>query len=50
LGTYQLIDPGCSHSANFDHRRLPETLRTAIAMAFLCPINTTSFLPRVTPV
>src|SRR5262249_10183846 len=41
---------GRSHSANFDHRRRPETLRTAMAMAFFCPTNTTSCLPLVTPV
>jgi len=39
-----------SHSFNFDHRRRPETLRTAMATAFFCPTSTTSFLPRVTPV
>jgi hypothetical protein len=27
-------DALCSHSFNFDHRRRPETLRTAIATAF----------------
>ena len=26
-----------SHSASFDHRRRPEALRTAMAMAFFCP-------------
>jgi len=41
---------GRSHSANFDHRRRPETLRTAMAMAFFCPTNTTSRFPLVTPV
>jgi hypothetical protein len=41
---------GRSHSCNFDHRRRPETFRTAMATAFFCPTNTTSFLPRVTPV
>src|SRR6266516_8095448 len=41
---------GCSHSRSFDQRRRPETLRTAMAMAFFCPTNTTSRLPRVTPV
>jgi len=30
--------------------RRPEMLRTARAMAFFCPTNTTSRLPRVTPV
>src|SRR6516225_10571341 len=35
-------EPGRSHSASFDHRRRPETLRTAMAMAFFCPTNTTS--------
>ena len=34
-----------SHSASFDHRRRPETLRTAMAMAFFCPTSTTSRLP-----
>jgi hypothetical protein len=42
--------PGCSHSASFDHRRRPKTLRTAMATAFFCPTRTTSRLPRVTPV
>ena len=32
---------GPNHSASFDHRRRPETLRTAMAMAFFCPTNTT---------
>ena len=39
-----------SHSFNFDHRRRPDTLRTAMATAFFCPTSTTSRLPRVTPV
>ena len=39
-----------NHSLSFDHRRRPEALRTAIATAFFYPTNTTSFLPRVTPV
>jgi hypothetical protein len=39
-----------SHSFNFDHRRRPDTLRTAIATAFFWPTSTTSCLPRVTPV
>ena len=39
-----------SHSCSFDHRRRPETFRTAIATAFFCPTSTTNFLPRVTPV
>jgi hypothetical protein len=34
---------GQSHSCNFDHRRRPETFRTAMATAFFCPTNTTSF-------
>jgi len=41
---------GRSHSPSFDHRRRPETLRTAMATAFFCPTNTTSRFPRVTPV
>jgi hypothetical protein len=43
---------GCpgSHSASFDHRRRPEMLRTAMAMAFFWPTSTTSRFPRVTPV
>ena len=41
---------GASHSPSFDQRRRPETLRTAMAMAFFCPTRTTSRLPRVTPV
>jgi hypothetical protein len=39
-----------SHSLSFDQRLRPETLRTAMATAFFCPTNTTSRLPRVTPV
>ena len=39
-----------SHSASFDQRLRPETLRTAIATAFFCPTRMTSRLPRVTPV
>ena len=39
-----------SHSFNFDHRRRPEALRTAMATAFFWPTSTTSRLPRVTPV
>ena len=39
-----------NHSCSFDHRRRPDTFRTAIATAFFCPTITTSFLPRVTPV
>ena len=30
-------EQGRSHSANFDHRRRPEALRTAMATAFFCP-------------
>jgi hypothetical protein len=41
---------GRSHSANFDHRRRSETLRTAMAMTFFCPTNNTSRFPLVTPV
>ena len=41
---------GRSHSCSFDQRRRPETLCTAMAMAFFCPTRTTSRLPRVTPV
>jgi hypothetical protein len=41
---------GPSHSPNFDQRRRPEVLRTAMATAFFCPTSTTSRLPRVTPV
>jgi hypothetical protein len=43
-------EPMRSHSANFDHRRRPEALRTAMATAFFCPTSTTSRLPLVTPV
>ena len=42
--------PTRSHSSSFDQRRRPETLRTAIAMAFFWPTRTTRRLPRVTPV
>src|SRR5712691_5765208 len=45
-----LLAGAASHSFSFDHRRRPETLRTAIATAFFWPTSTTSFLPRVTPV
>ena len=55
---FQLAMPNCretggfgrNHSLSFDHRLRPDTLRTAMATAFLCPTSTTSFLPRVTPV
>ena len=46
----QLAELGRSQSASFDHRRRPETLRTAMATAFFCPTNTTSRFPLVTPV
>ena len=39
-----------NHSFNFDQRRRPDTLRTAMAAAFFWPTSTTSRLPRVTPV
>jgi hypothetical protein len=47
----QLAMPNCretgsfgrSHSLSFDHRLRPDTLRTAMATAFLCPTSTTSF-------
>ena len=42
--------PARSQSSSFDQRRRPETLRTAMAMAFFWPRRTTSRLPRVTPV
>src|SRR5262245_26474948 len=44
------LTPAFSHSRSFDHRRRPETLRTAIAMAFFWPTHTTSLFPRVMPV
>jgi hypothetical protein len=31
----------CSHSCSFDRRCRPETLRTAMAIAFFCLTNTT---------
>jgi hypothetical protein len=34
--------PERSRSCSFDQRRRPETLRTAMAMAFFCPTKTTS--------
>jgi len=40
----------CDRAESFDHRRRPETLRTAMAMAFFYPTNTTSRFPLVTPV
>ena len=43
------VGPRPSHSSSFDHRRRPETLRTAIAAAFFWPTSTTRRLPRVTP-
>ena len=45
-----LLALGASHSRNFDHLFRPETLRTAIATAFLCPTSTTRRFPRVRPV
>ena len=53
--TFDAVDgerdaPSRSHSSSFDQRRRPETLRTAIAMAFFWPTRTTSRLPRVMPV
>jgi hypothetical protein len=33
-----------SHSFNFDQRRRPDSLRTAMATAFFCPTSTTSRL------
>ena len=42
--------PAPSHSSSFDHRRRPDTLRTAMATAFFWPTRTTRRLPRVTPV
>jgi hypothetical protein len=51
LRPYRLHDIyAASRSLSFDHRRRPETLRTAMATAFFCPTKTTSRLPRVTPV
>jgi hypothetical protein len=41
---------GLSHSLNFDQRRRPNTLRTAMPIAFLWPTSTANRLPRVTPV
>ena len=46
----ELGELGHNHSTSFDHRRRPETLRTAMATAFFCPTRITSRLPRVTPV
>ena len=37
-------------SSNFDQRRRPETLRTAMATAFFWPTSSTRRLPRFTPV
>ena len=44
------IAVAANHSFSFDHRRRPETLRTAMATAFFWPTRTTRRLPRVTPV
>jgi hypothetical protein len=38
-------EPGRSHAASFDHRRRPDTLRSAMATAFFCATKTTSCLP-----
>ena len=50
LALFCLPAGAASHSFSFDHRRRPETLRTAIATAFFWPTSTTSRFPRVTPV
>ena len=50
LAVFCLPAGAASHSFSFDHRRRPETLRTAIATAFFWPTSTTSCFPRVTPV
>jgi hypothetical protein len=50
LALFCLPAGAASHSFSFDHRRRPETLRTAIAIAFFWPTSTTSRFPRVTPV
>ena len=50
LAFFCLPAGAASHSFSFDHRRRPETLRTAIATAFFWPTSTTSRFPRVTPV
>ena len=51
---YPRVPVACSPSRNraarLVSRRMARTLRTARAQAFGCPINTTSCLPRVTPV
>ena len=39
-----------NHSFSFDQRLRPETLCTAMAIAFFCPTNTTNRFPRVIPV
>jgi hypothetical protein len=36
-----------NHSFSFDHRRRPDTLRTAMATAFFWPTSTTRRFPRV---
>jgi hypothetical protein len=42
--------PSASHSFSFDHRRLPETFRTAMAIAFFWPtINPRKRLTHVVP-
>jgi hypothetical protein len=43
------IAVAANHSFSFDHRRRPETLRTAMATAFFWPTRTTRRFPRVTP-
>jgi len=44
------IAVAANHSFSFDHRRRPETLRTAMATDFFWPTKTTRRFPRVTPV
>jgi len=50
LVNHRPLDAGANHSASFDQRRRPETLRTAMPTAFFWPTNTTSLLPLVRPV
>jgi hypothetical protein len=50
LALFGLPVGAATHSFSFDHRRRPETLRTAIATAFFWPTSATSRFPRVTPV
>jgi hypothetical protein len=51
VSDFRVAHRSCAnHSFSFDHRRRPETLRTAMATAFFWPTRTTRRFPRVMPV